>query len=154
MNDDEKYMEIALNLAKKCIKHGDVPVGCVIVKNNKIIAKSFNKRNKKNNALAHAEIIAIDKACKKVHDWVLEGCSMYVTMEPCVMCAGSIVQARLDRLVYGTSSDKNGCCGTLMNLVNNEKLTHKVEVTSNVMKDECSEIIKEFFIKLREEKRK
>lgn len=149
MNQDEIFMNEALKLAKKCVKSEDVPVGAIIVKNNKIIGKGYNKRNKTNNALMHAEMIAISNACKKVHDWVLEDAVMYVTLEPCIMCSGAIIQSRIKKIVYGASSDKNGCCGSIMNIMDNEKMMHKVEVESNVLKDECSNIIKDFFENLR-----
>lgn len=152
MTQDELYMKKALKLASKCLKGKDVPVGCIIVKNNKIIGAGFNKRNRKNNALLHAEIIAINKACKKVHDWVLEDATMYVTLEPCVMCTGAIIQSRIKKVVYGASSDKNGCCGSIMNIMQDEKMMHKVEVEKGVLKEECSNVIKEFFENLRNKK--
>lgn len=142
-------MKVALKEAMKSRFFGDVPVGAVIVHNNKIIAKGYNKRNKKHSSIMHAEVIAIHKACRKMHDWRLEDCTMYVTLEPCPMCAGAIMQARMKKLVYGATSEKAGSAGEIINILQNDKFNHKVEITSGVMKEECSNIIKEFFIKLR-----
>lgn len=149
---DEFYMNEALKIAQKCDKAADVPIGAVIVKNNKIIGKGYNKRNKKKNTLMHAEIIAINEACKKVKDWRLEGCTIYVTLEPCQMCAGAIVQARLKRVVYGASSAKSGACGSIIDILQNNEFNHQVEVTKDVLKDECSKKISEFFAKMRTKK--
>lgn len=152
---DEKYMEIALKEAKKSLKFGDVPVGCVIVKNNKIIGKGFNKRNKKKNSIMHAEMIAISNACKHEKDWVLEDSTMYVTLEPCAMCAGAILQSRIKKLVIGADSEKSGSFGSIIDLneiLNNEKFNHKVEIKKGVLKEECSKIVSNFFEKLRDKK--
>lgn len=149
---DEKFMNLALQEAKKCLKNGDVPVGCVIVKGDKVIARGYNKRNKKKNSLMHAEIIAIDKACKHEKDWVLEDSTMYVTLEPCAMCAGAILQSRIKKLVIGTESEKSGSFGTVINMneiLDNEKFNHKVEIEKGILKDECSKILTNFFENLR-----
>ncbi|MCQ2910668.1 MAG: tRNA adenosine(34) deaminase TadA [Clostridia bacterium] len=152
MNNDEKYMMMALDLAKKSLKTDDVPVGCVIVKNNKVIAKSFNTRNKKNNALCHAEILAINKACKKLKDWYLKDCVMYVTLEPCIMCSGAIIQSRISKVVYGAKSENNGCAGSVMDVFSHEKMAPHVKIKDGVLEKECSEILVKFFKDLRTKK--
>ncbi|MDF2820564.1 MAG: CMP/dCMP deaminase zinc-binding [Clostridiales bacterium] len=144
-----KYMREALKQAKKAFKIGEVPIGCVIVHEDKIIARAYNKRNIKKNALAHAEIIAINKASKIIGDWRLEGCTMYVTVEPCQMCSGAIVQARMDRVVIGTMNKKAGCAGSIINLLQMDEFNHKVDIISGVLEEECSQIMKDFFINLR-----
>ena len=153
MTQDELYMKKALKLASKCLKGKDVPVGCIIVKNNKIIGAGFNKRNRKNNALLHAEIIAINKACKKVHDWVLEDATMYVTLEPCQMCAGAIVQSRLTKVVMGCMNPKAGRAGSVLNLLNVAEFNHQVELETGVLEEECSGMMKRFFKMRREQKK-
>lgn len=150
---DERYMKEAIKQAKKAAKIGEVPIGCVIVYDNKIIARGYNKRNTKKNTLAHAEIIAMNKASKIVGDWRLEGCTMYVTLEPCQMCAGAIVQSRMDRVVVGTMNKKAGCCGSVLNLLNMEEFNHQVELTIGVLEEECSYVISEFFRELRKMKK-
>ena len=150
MTNDEKYMKQALLQAKKASDQGDVPIGCVIVKDDKIIARAYNKRNKQNLALAHAEIAAIKKASKVVGDWRLEDCVLYVTLEPCQMCAGAIVQSRLDRVVIGTDNPKAGCAGSILNLLQMKEFNHQVEITRGVLKEPCSEILQEFFRQMRE----
>lgn len=149
MQQQNKYMELALKEAYKCLKNDDVPVGCVIVRNDEIIAKAYNRRKKDKNTLKHCELIAIDRACKIVGDWRLEDCTMYVTMEPCQMCAGAILQARLKKIVIGTRNYKSGCCGSVINLLNYEGFNHIVDIEYDVMSYECSSIVKEFFEKLR-----
>lgn len=149
---NEKYMELALKEARKSLKSMDVPVGCVIVKNDKVIGKGFNMRNKKNNSIMHAEMIAISKACKHEKDWVLEDSTMYVTLEPCAMCAGAILQSRIKKLVIGTDSEKSGSFGSVINMneiLDNEKFNHKVEIEKGILKEECSKILTNFFEKLR-----
>lgn len=148
-NIDEKFMKTAYMEATKALKYDDVPIGAVIVRDNQVIAKAYNKRNHKNNTTSHAEIIAINKACKKLKDWRLEGCTMYVTLEPCQMCAGALVQSRIDRVVIGASSPKSGCCGSIINLLNNPDFNHQVNITYGVMEKDCEKIIKDFFAKLR-----
>ena len=137
------YMMEALKEANKAYKKGDVPVGCVIVCNNKIIAKAYNKKEKTNNAIAHAEILAIKKACKKLKTWRLEQCEIYITMEPCLMCSGAIVQSRINKIYYGIKNDSFG--GSKYIKIYNKK----IEIKGNIMKDECHYLIKKFF----EEKR-
>ena len=152
---DEIFMGLALKESEKCKRSGDVPVGAIIVKNNKVIAKGYNMRNKKNNTIMHAEVIAINKACKKLKNWRLEGCRIYVTLEPCPMCAGAILQARMDEIIYGAPSHKAGACGTILNIldiVDNDKLNHKVKIKKGVLEEECSFKISNFFKKLRNKK--
>lgn len=148
----KNYMEEALKEALKSRKFGDVPVGAVIVHNNKIIAKGHNMRNRKHSVIMHAEIVAIHKACKKLRDWRLEDCTMYVTLEPCAMCAGAILQSRMDKLVYGAKSDKAGCVGGILNILQNDKLNHQVKVENGLCEEECSKLLKDFFEDIRNKK--
>ena len=149
---DEKYMEKALAQAEKAQKLGDVPIGCVIVRDDKIIARGYNRRMADKSALAHAEISAIRKANKKVGDWRLDDCTMYVTLEPCQMCAGAIVQSRMKRVVVGAMNPKAGCAGSIFNLLQEERFNHQVELETGVLGEQCSEMMKNFFKKLREAK--
>lgn len=149
-NTDEKYMQAALQQARKARDLKEVPIGCVIVYEDKIIARGYNRRNTDKNTLAHAEIRAIDKASKKLGDWRLEGCTLYVTLEPCQMCAGAIVQARIPRVVMGSMNAKAGCAGSVLNLLEMPAFNHQVEVTRGVLQEECSEIITSFFKILRQ----
>lgn len=149
---DEKYMKEALKQAKKAYAIDEVPIGCVIVHEDKIIARAYNKRNTKKNTLAHAELLAIEKACKKLGDWRLEECTMYITLEPCQMCAGAIVQARIPRVVIGTHNRKAGCAGSILNLLQMKEFNHQVELTSGVLEAECSGIMKQFFREMRKRK--
>ena len=142
------FMLEAIRLARIAENKGDVPVGAVIVKNNKIIAKAFNKKQRKNNALLHAEIIAINKACKKLKSYRLNDCEMYVTLEPCPMCAGAIISARIGKLYFGAFDKKAGCCGTLYNLMEG-KFNHKPQVEGGIHQDECASLLTEFFKKRR-----
>ena len=146
---DEKFMKEALKQAKRAAKIGEVPIGCVIVYDNKIIARGYNKRNTKKNTLAHAEIIAINKASKVIGDWRLEGCTMYVTLEPCQMCAGAIVQARIPEVVMGCMNPKAGCGGSILNILEMPQFNHQVAVTRGILERECSDILKVFFTELR-----
>lgn len=150
---DELYMRQAIKQAKKAAKIKEVPIGCVIVYEGKIIARGYNKRNTKKNTLAHAEIIAMNKASKVIGDWRLEGCTMYVTLEPCQMCAGAIVQSRMDRVVIGTMNQKAGCCGSVLDLLHVDQFNHQVECTIGILEQECSSVISEFFRDLRKEKK-
>lgn len=150
---DEKYMKEAMKQAKKALKAGDVPIGCVIVYNDKIIARGYNKRNAKKTTLAHAELLAMAKASKVIGDWRLEDCTMYVTLEPCQMCAGAIVQARIPKVVIGTMNPKAGCAGSVLNLLQIEQFNHQVEVVYDVLKEECSVMLSDFFKELREQKK-
>ena len=149
LSEDEKYMKEALKEANKAYKLGEVPIGCVIVYEGKIIGRGYNRRNTDKTPLAHAEISAIKKASKIIGDWRLEGCTLYVTLEPCQMCSGAIIQARIDRVVMGSMNPKAGCAGSLLNILENESFNHQALVTRGVLKDECSEILVKFFKELR-----
>lgn len=152
MNADEKYMRAAIGQARKAGTIGEVPIGCVIVYEDKIIARGYNRRTIDKNVLSHAEIIAIKKACKKMGDWRLEGCTMYVTLEPCPMCAGAIVQARIPKVVIGCMNPKAGCAGSVLDLLHEDGFNHQVEMESGVLEEECSRLMKDFFKALREKK--
>ena len=154
MEKDSIYMKEALKQAKKAYKIKEVPIGCVIVHEDKVIARGYNKRNTKKNTLAHAEILAINKASKVLGDWRLEDCTMYITLEPCQMCAGAIVQARVKRVVIGSMNPKAGCGGSILNLLEMEQFNHQVEVERGVLEEECSMMMTEFFKELREEKKR
>ena len=154
MTEEEKYMKEALRQAKKAEKLGEVPIGCVIVKDGKIIARGYNRRNTDKNTLAHAELQAIRKASKAVGDWRLEECTMYITLEPCQMCAGAIVQARTKRVVVGCMNPKAGCAGSILNLLDMQEFNHQVELTTGVLGEECSAMMKQFFKELREKQKK
>lgn len=149
----EKYMKEAIAQAKKAAKIDEVPIGCVIVKDDKIIARGYNQRNKRGSTLAHAEILAIKKASKAIGDWRLEECTLYVTLEPCQMCAGAIVQARIPNVVIGCMNAKAGCAGSIINLLSMKQFNHQVNVTKGVMEEECSKMMKEFFADLRKRKK-
>ena len=154
MEKDSIYMKEALKQARKAYKIKEVPIGCVIVYEDKVIARGYNKRNTKKNTLAHAEILAINKASKVLGDWRLEDCTMYITLEPCQMCAGAIVQARVKRVVIGSMNPKAGCGGSILNLLEMEQFNHQVEVERGVLEEECSTMMTEFFKELREEKKR
>lgn len=154
MNQQEKYMREAIRQAKKAEKIDEVPIGCVIVYEDKIIARGYNRRNIDKNTLAHAELSAIKKASKKLGDWRLEGCTMYVTLEPCQMCAGAIVQARIDRVVIGSMNPKAGCAGSVLNLLQIPAFNHQTELECGVLEEECSQMLSNFFRRLREQKKK
>ncbi len=147
--EDERFMKEAIRQARKAEAIGDVPIGCVIVSDGKIIARGYNKRNKNKTVLAHAELLAISKACKKAGDWRLEECTMYITLEPCQMCAGAIVQARIPRVVIGSMNPKAGCGGSILNLLQMEEFNHQVDVTRGVLEEECSRMLSDFFRNLR-----
>ncbi len=147
--DDERYMKEAIRQAKKAGALGDVPIGCVIVHEGKIIARGYNKRNKDKTVLAHAELLAMKKACKIIGDWRLEECTMYVTLEPCQMCAGAIVQARIPNVVIGSMNAKAGCGGSVLNILEMEQFNHQCQVTRGVLEEECSTMLSEFFRELR-----
>lgn len=153
MNQEEKFMKAAIREAKKAEKIQEVPIGCVIVFEDKIIARGYNRRNIDKNTLAHAELSAIKKASKKMGDWRLEGCTMYVTLEPCQMCAGAIVQSRMDKVVIGSMNPKAGCAGSVLNLLQIPAFNHQAELVTGVLEEECSEMLSNFFRKLRESKR-
>ncbi len=145
----EKYMKEALKQAKKAYSLGEVPIGCVIVHQGKIIGRGYNRRNTDKNTLSHAEITAIKKASKVIGDWRLEECTLYVTLEPCQMCAGAIVQARISEAVIGCMNPKAGCAGSILNVLEMPEFNHQVNVTRGVMEQECSEMLKTFFAELR-----
>lgn len=149
MTEQEKYMRAAIRQAKKAYGLGEVPIGCVIVYEGKIIGRGYNRRNTDKNTLAHAEITAINKASKKVGDWRLEGCTLYVTLEPCQMCAGAIVQARIDEVVMGSMNPKAGCGGSVLNLLEMPEFNHQVRVTRGMLEEECSLLLTQFFKELR-----
>lgn len=148
-NENEYYMSLAIKLAKKAAANEDVPIGCVIVYEGKVIARGYNRRNLDKTTLAHAEIMAIKKASKVLGDWRLEGCTMYVTLEPCQMCAGAIVQARIPKVVIGCMNPKAGCAGSIINLLDMKQFNHQVEVERGVLCEECSALMKNFFSWLR-----
>ena len=153
MTPDEKYMKEAIRQAKKAAALDEVPIGCVIVHEGKIIARGYNRRNTDKNTASHAEINAIRKASRKLGDWRLEGCTIYITLEPCQMCAGAIVQARIDRAVIGCMNPKAGCAGSILNLLEMPQFNHQVEITRDVLKEECSQMLYQFFSSLRERKK-
>lgn len=153
MTSDESFMKQAVKQAKKAYDKLETPIGCVIVHEDKIIARGYNKRNMKKNTLAHAEILAINKASKVLGDWRLEDCTMYVTLEPCPMCAGAIVQARIPRVVIGSMNSKAGCAGSVLNLLQQDGLNHQVEITKGVLAEECSGLMTSFFRELRKKKK-
>ena len=153
MDQKEKFMRQAIRQARKAEKIDEVPIGCVIVYENKIIARGYNRRNIDKNTLAHAELSAIKKASKKLGDWRLEGCTMYVTLEPCQMCAGAIVQARIDKVVIGSMNPKAGCAGSVLNLLQISAFNHQVELETGVLEAECSSMLSNFFKNLRIKKR-
>ena len=151
-NLDEKYMREAIKQAKKAYALGEVPIGCVIVYEDRIIGRGYNRRTIDKNTLAHAEMMAIKKASKKMDDWRLEDCTMYVTLEPCQMCSGAIVQSRLKKVVIGCMNPKAGCAGSILNLLQMEEFNHQVELEIGVLGEECSAMMKQFFKELREKK--
>ena len=155
--DADYYMKEAIRQAKKAAAMGEVPIGCVIVSEDKIIARGYNRRTTDKNTLAHAELQAIRKASKKLGDWRLEGCTMYVTLEPCQMCAGALIQARMTEVVIGCMNPKAGCVGSILNLLEMPEFNHQVRVVRGVMEEECSALLKSFFkelrLRLKEEKK-
>lgn len=152
MNQDEKYMREAIRQAKKAYALGEVPIGCVIVYEDKIIGRGYNRRTIDKNTIAHAEMMAIKKASKRMDDWRLEDCTMYVTLEPCQMCSGAIVQSRMKKVVIGCMNPKAGCAGSILNLLQMEQFNHQVELEIGVLGEECSAMMKQFFKELREKK--
>lgn len=153
---EKKYMKAAIREAKKALAIDEVPIGCIIVKNDKIIARAYNKRVKDKSSLSHAEILTIKKACKKIGDWRLEDCTMYITLEPCPMCAGAIVQARIPKVVIATMNPKAGCAGSVVNLLNMPNLNHQVEISmaDEEEKNEAAKLLQDFFKNLRTNKMK
>ena len=153
-NIHEKYMREALKQAKKAHALGEVPIGCIIIHQGRIIGRGYNRRNTDKNTLSHAEITAINKASKYIGDWRLEECTMYVTLEPCQMCAGAIVQARIPEVVMGCMNPKAGCAGSILNILEMPQFNHQVTVTRGILEQECSDMLKQFFTELRERNRK
>ena len=154
MTQDEKYMKEAIRQAKKASALDEVPIGCVIVSGGKIVARGYNRRNTDKNTLSHAEMIAIKKASKKTGDWRLEECTMYVTLEPCQMCAGAIVQSRMKRVVIASMNPKAGCAGSVLNLLQMAAFNHQVEIEQGVLEEQCSSMLSDFFRELRSKKKK
>ena len=146
---DEAFMKEAVRQAKKAAAIGDVPIGCVIVKEGRIISRGYNRRNADKTVLSHAEITAIKRACKKEGDWRLEDCTLYVTLEPCPMCAGAIVQARIPRVVIGSMNAKAGCAGSVLNILKEPGFNHQVKVETGILGEECSCLMTDFFKELR-----
>ncbi len=138
-------MNIALGLARRAARHGDIPVGCVIVRGDRIIARGANRRERGKNALWHAELIAISRACRRLSGWRLSGCELYVTLEPCPMCAGALVQARVERLVYGAADPKAGAVNSLYHITTDQRLNHCLAITGGVLAEKCAAILREFF---------
>ena len=143
--NDEFYMGIAIKEAQKAMSAGDVPVGAVIVRNGDIIAQSFNMREAANDATAHAEILAIREACRKLGRWRLNDCTIYVTLEPCPMCAGALVMSRMERLVYALPESKTGAAESVFNIVDNKSLNHRMKVTAGICENQCRELMQKFF---------
>lgn len=147
-----EYMSEAIIEAKKAYEIDEIPIGAIIVYKNRIIAKAYNMRNTIKNPLAHAEIIAINQAAKYLNDWRLEDCDMYVTLEPCPMCSGAIVQSRISKVIFGAKNPKSGCAGSILNILQENKLNHQVETIEGILEDECSNLIVEFFKEFRNKK--
>lgn len=154
ISEDEKFMKEAIKQAQKAYALGEVPIGCVIVHEGKIIGRGYNRRNTDKNTLAHAEITAINKASKVIGDWRLEECILYVTLEPCQMCAGAIVQARIPKVVMACMNPKAGCAGSILNILDMPEFNHQVEVEKGVLEEACSNMLKQFFVELRERNKK
>lgn len=152
MDEKIKFMKEALKEAQKSYKKEEIPVGAIIVKDGKIIARGHNLKETKTDPTKHAEIIAIQKACKKLQTWRLTGCTMYVTLEPCSMCAGSLIQSRLDKVVIGTMDEKTGACGSVLNLLSDYKFNHTVQIETGIMQEECKTILQQFFKEIRAKK--
>jgi tRNA(adenine34) deaminase len=150
--EDERFMRTAIEAARIAEDNGDVPIGAVIVHKNQIIGKAYNQREQLKDPTAHAEIIALTQAAAARQSWRLNGCTMYVTLEPCPMCAGALVLSRMDRLVYGCDDPKSGACGSLYNIVGDERLNHRLEVTAGVLEKECTELLQNFFQERRDKR--
>ncbi|MCI9022691.1 MAG: nucleoside deaminase [Eubacterium sp.] len=154
MTAQEKFMKAALKEARKAYLMDEVPIGCVIVQDDRIIARGYNRRNTDKNTLAHAELTAIRKASKKTGDWRLEDCTMYITLEPCQMCAGAIVQSRMKEVVIGAMNPKAGCAGSVLNLLQVPRFNHQVAITKGILGEECSAMLSQFFAELRGRKKR
>lgn len=152
MENKIKFMKEALKEAQKAYDKKEIPVGAVIVKDNKIIARAHNVKEEKNDTTKHAEIIAIQKASKKLNAWRLTGCEMYVTLEPCSMCAGALIQSRISKVYIGTMDYKTGACGSVLNLLKDYEFNHKVEMEKDILQEDCRKILKDFFKELRKSK--
>lgn len=152
-NEDEYFMREALKEARKAEKLAEVPIGAVLVHKGEIISRAYNLRESRQNAVAHAELLAIEQACQKLGTWRLEDTTLYVTLEPCPMCSGAIILSRIKRVVYGASDPKGGCVGTLMNLLQDVRFNHQCEVTNGVLGDECSQMLSVFFRSIRDKRR-
>lgn len=149
MNSDVYWMTKAIAQAQKAALHDEVPIGCVIVSHDKIVSRAFNQREKKQSSIAHAEILAIEKACKKLGSWRLEDCTLYVTLEPCPMCTGAIIQSRIPRVVFGAYDPKGGCMGSCTNLIEVKGFNHYPAIEGGVLQEECASLLKAFFRKKR-----
>lgn len=145
----QKYMKEAIRQAKKAYKLGEVPIGCVIVCHDEIVARGYNRRNTDKNTLSHAELNAIKKASKKLGDWRLDNCEMYVTLEPCQMCSGAMVQARIKKVYIGCMNPKAGCAGSVLNLLQMPGFNHQIQIEKGILEEECSDLMKSFFRQLR-----
>ncbi len=152
-NDDVFYMEKAIEQGLKALEYEEIPIGCIIVHEDTIIGTGYNRRNSEKNTLYHAEIIAINEACTNLEDWRLENCTMYVTVEPCPMCSGAILQSRLKTLVFGTFNKKAGCCGSIYNFLQDDRFNHQVEIRSGVLEEKCTELMQNFFQDIRKNKK-
>ena len=153
MMDDQRWMRLAIAEAERAAAMGEVPVGAVVVRGGEIVGRGHNRREVDGDPLAHAELLAIRRASQEIGGWRLSGCTLYVTLEPCAMCAGALVNSRVDRLVYGAPDPKAGYCGSLGDLARDERLNHRLEVTAAVLEDECGDLLKEFFEGLRKSRR-
>ena len=151
---DEHFMRLALKQAAKAKAIGEVPIGCIIVCSGKVVGRGYNRRNTDKTTLAHAELIAIDKASRKLGDWRLEGCTLYVTLEPCQMCSGAIVQSRIDRVVVGAMNPKAGCAGSILNILQMAEFNHQAELATGVLEEECQGVLQGFFQELRQRNRR
>ena len=149
MIDHIYFMRQAYNEALKAFEANETPIGCVIIYNGNIIGRAHNLRNTAKNVLRHAEITAIDQACSVIGDWRLEGCSLYVTVEPCPMCAGAIIQARIDEVVYGTDNPKAGCAGSVLNILSEPRFNHQARIISGIMEEDCARLMSDFFRRIR-----
>ncbi len=150
MLNDEQYMELALRQAEDAANCGEVPIGAVLVKDDIVLAAERNRREELKDATAHAEMLAIRRACELLGGWRLSGCTLYVTLEPCPMCAGAMIQARIDRLVFGANDPKGGAAGTLYDIVRDQRLNHRLEVSSGILEEECAVLLQQFFRERRE----
>ena len=144
-NNDERFVKFAIEQAKIAEENGDVPIGAIIVYKDQIIGRAYNQREQLKDPTAHAEIIALTQAAAFLETWRLNGCTMYVTLEPCPMCAGALVLSRMDRLVFGCTDPKTGACGSIYNIVQDNRLNHRLEVTAGVLSDECTKLLQDFF---------